>query len=144
MLWLPNLVVGLVVLVLGGLAANGVSGLVRGASAPAELGNADTLATIAKAAVWGFAIVIAVNQIGIAQTLINTLFMAEAAARLHAIEIAVNLDLQHCCWAVTGTARRQRLNIAEAELAEFKAIDKYIDCPYGVVLGHKFVKPRRK
>ena len=38
----------------------------------------DMLATIARVAVWGFAIVVAVNQIGIATTLVNTLFMASS------------------------------------------------------------------
>ena len=91
LLWLPNLVVGLVVLVLGGLAANAFSGIVRGAAARAELGDPDTLATIAKVAVWGFAIVIAVNQIGIAQTLINTLFMALVGAVALAAGLAFGL-----------------------------------------------------
>ncbi len=44
LLWLPNLVVALVVLVLGGLAANWLHGLVRGATAEAGLGNPDVLA----------------------------------------------------------------------------------------------------
>lgn len=91
LLWLPNLVVGLVILVLGGLAANAVSGVVRGATARAELGDPDTLATVAKTAVWGFAIVVAVNQIGIAQTLSNTLFMAIVGAAALAIGLAFGL-----------------------------------------------------
>src|SRR5688572_30036920 len=37
--------------------------------------NPDTLATIAHVAVWAFAIVVAVNQLGIATTLINTLLI---------------------------------------------------------------------
>src|ERR687886_2246022 len=80
LLWLPNLVVALVVLVIGGLAANALAGLVRGAAAQSKLGNPDLLATTARIAVWAFAIVVAVNQIGIAATLINTLFMAVVGA----------------------------------------------------------------
>src|SRR5690349_12630725 len=41
LLWLPNLVVALVVLVIAGLAANALSSLVRGASAEAGLTNPD-------------------------------------------------------------------------------------------------------
>lgn len=74
LLWLPNLVVGLVVLVIGGLLANAASSLVRGATAEAGFDNPDCLAKIASVAVWAFAIVIAVNEIGIAATLVNTLF----------------------------------------------------------------------
>ena len=66
LLWLPNLVVGLVVLVIGGLAAKALSQLVRGASAEAGLSNPDVLATVTKVAIWAFAIVVAINQLGIA------------------------------------------------------------------------------
>lgn len=80
LLWLPNLIVALVVLVIGGLAARALAGLVRGATAEAGFDNPDLLATIARIAVWAFAIVIAVNQIGVATTLVNTLFMAFVGA----------------------------------------------------------------
>src|SRR5688572_15337614 len=56
LLWIPNLVVALVVLVIAGLAANALGNLVRGATAQAGLGNPDLLATIARVAVWGFGI----------------------------------------------------------------------------------------
>jgi hypothetical protein len=52
LLWLPNLVFALVVLVLAGLAANALAPLVRGATAEAGLGNPDLLASVARAAVW--------------------------------------------------------------------------------------------
>jgi hypothetical protein len=91
LLWLPNLVVALVVLVIGGLAANALAGLVRGATAESGLGNPDLLATIARVAVWAFAIVIAVNQIGIATALVNTLFMATVGAIALALGLAFGL-----------------------------------------------------
>jgi hypothetical protein len=80
LLWLPNVVVALVVLVIGGLAARALSNLVRGAAAEGGLGNPDFLAKLASVMVWAFAIVVAVNQIGIATTLVNTLFMAFVGA----------------------------------------------------------------
>lgn len=67
LLWLPNLVVAMVVLVVAGLLATALGKIVRGASAQAGFTNPDTLATVAKVAVWGFAIVVALNQIGIAE-----------------------------------------------------------------------------
>jgi len=91
LLWLPNLVVALVVLVIGGLAANALASLVRGATAESGLGNPNLLATIARVAVWGFAIVIAVNQIGVAATLVNTLFMAVMGALALALGLAFGL-----------------------------------------------------
>ena len=91
LLWLPNLVVGLVVLVIGGLLANAASSLVRGATAEAGFDNPDRLAKIAAIAIWAFAIVIAVNQIGIAATLVNTLFMGVVGAVAVAFALAFGL-----------------------------------------------------
>src|SRR5918912_1273450 len=91
LLWLPNLVVAIIALVIGGLAANALARLVRGATAEAGLGSPDLLANIARIAVWAFAIVVAVNQIGIATTLINTLFMAVVGALALALGLAFGL-----------------------------------------------------
>ena len=91
LLWMPNLVVALVVLVIGGLAANALAGLVRGATAEAGLGDPNLLANIARVAVWAFAVVIAVNQIGIATTIVNTLFMATVGAVAVAFALAFGL-----------------------------------------------------
>ena len=91
LLWLPNLVVALVVLVIGGLVANAAASLVRGATAEAGFDNPDRLAKFASIAVWAFAIVIAVNQIGIAATLVNTLFMGVIGAVSVACAIAFGL-----------------------------------------------------
>jgi hypothetical protein len=91
LLWLPNLAVGLVVLVVGGLLANAAAGLVRGATASAGFAHPDLMANIARAAVWVFAIIIAVNQIGIAQELVNTLFMGAVALIVLALGISFGL-----------------------------------------------------
>ena len=91
LLWLPNLVVALVVLVIGGLAADALASLVRGTTSESGLGNADLLANIARIAVWAFAIVVAVNQIGIATELVNTLFMASVGALALALGLAFGL-----------------------------------------------------
>lgn len=91
LLWLPNLVVGLVVLVIGGLLANALGNLVRGATTQAGFSNPDTLATVARVAVWAFAIVVAVNQLGIATELINTLLIGVVGALALASGLAFGL-----------------------------------------------------
>jgi hypothetical protein len=91
LLWLPNLVVALVVLVIGGLAAKALSQLVRGASAEAGFTNADMLATVTRVAVWAFTIVVAINQLGIATTLINTLLIGVVGALAIAFGLAFGL-----------------------------------------------------
>jgi len=91
LLWIPNLVVALVVLVIGGLLAKALASIVRGATAEAQLGNPDLMANIARIAVMAFAIIIAVNQIGIASTLVNTLFMGFVATFVLAFGLAFGL-----------------------------------------------------
>jgi hypothetical protein len=91
LLWIPNLVVAVVILVITGLAANALGDLVRGSTAQAGLSNPDLLATITRTAVWGFGIVIAVNQIGVAQTLVNTLFMGLVGALALALGLSFGL-----------------------------------------------------
>jgi hypothetical protein len=87
-LWLPNLIVSLVILVIGGLGASALSSVVRGTVAKSELGNPDVLANFTRIAVWTFTIVVAVNQIGIAQTILNTIIISATGA----IALAVGLS----------------------------------------------------
>ena len=63
----------------------------RGATAQAQLGNPNTLATITRVAIWAFAIVIAANQVGVASTLVNTLFMGTVGALALAFGLAFGL-----------------------------------------------------
>ncbi|KAF3996599.1 mechanosensitive ion channel family protein [Glaciimonas immobilis] len=91
LLWLPNLIVALVIIVLGGLAAQALEAMARGAASEADFSKPDLLAKVAKTAVWIFTIVIAVNQLGIAVTLINTLFMGFVGALALALGLAFGL-----------------------------------------------------
>lgn len=91
LLWLPNVVVAVVVLVIGGLAARALGNLVRGAASEAGLSNANFLSKAAAVVVWAFAIVVAVNQLGIATELVNTLFMAVVGALALGLGLAFGL-----------------------------------------------------
>jgi small-conductance mechanosensitive channel len=91
LLWIPNLIVALVILVIAGLAANALSNLVRGATAQAGFSNPNFVAGVARVAVWGFGIILAVNQIGVAETLVNTLFMGFVGALALALGLAFGL-----------------------------------------------------
>lgn len=124
LLWLPNLVVAMVVLILGGLAATAVSNLVRGATAEADLGNPEFLAKIASFAIWSFAIVIAVNQIGIAATLVNTLFMGVVGVLVIALGLSFGLGGRDTAgeivrkWYERGQANSGRIERAAETLEE--------------------------
>ena len=124
LLWLPNLAVALVVLVIGGLAANAVSKLVRGATAEADLDNPDFLAKLASAAVWAFSVVVAVNQIGVATALVNTLFMAVVGAFALALGLSFGLGgrdaaadvIRH--WRERARKQKGKLERAAASASE--------------------------
>jgi hypothetical protein len=107
LLWLPNLVVALVVLVLAGLAANAVSSLVKGAASQAGLSNPGLLASIARAAIWGFGIIVAVNQLGIAATLVNTLFIGLVGALALALGLAFGLGGREAAANAIATWQQQ-------------------------------------
>ena len=118
LLWIPNLVVAVVVLVIAGLAANALGNLIRGATAQAGFDNPDLLATIARVAVWAFGIVIAVNQIGIAQALVNTLFMGFIGALALAAGLAFGLGGRETAGQIVqGWYNRGRANQPKIERA---------------------------
>ena len=90
-LFVPNLVVALVVLMVGALLARLLSGMVRGATAEAGFSNPSLMGRIAQTAVLAFAVIVAVNQIGIATAIVNTLFMAVVGALALAAALAFGL-----------------------------------------------------
>jgi len=90
-LWLPNLVVALVVLVVGGLAANALTQLVCARAAAIDPRNANRFAAATRVAVWVAAIVFAANQVGIASELLTTLFTALVASFALACGLACGL-----------------------------------------------------
>jgi hypothetical protein len=115
LMWMPNLIVALVVLVIGGLLARALSNLVRGSAAEAGLTNANMLAKLASVMVWAFAIVVAVNQVGVASTLVNTLFMAFVGALALGAGLAFGLGGRDTAsqivrgWYDTAQANKQKV-----------------------------------
>ena len=91
LLFLPNVVVALAIVVVGALIAKFVAGLVRGATSEMGFGNPDLVANIARYAIIAFAVIAAVNQLGIAPTVVNTLFIAIVGAVAAAFALAFGL-----------------------------------------------------
>jgi len=91
LLWLPNLVVAMVIIVVAALIANFVAGIVRGATSEMGFASPDLLANVARYAIIGFAVIAALNQLGIAATVVNTLFIGAVAAVALALGLAFGL-----------------------------------------------------
>jgi len=129
LMFIPNLIVAIVVLVIGGLAANALAGVVRGAASSGGMGNGELLATITRVAVWAFAIVIAVNQIGIASTLVNTLFMGFVGALALALGLAFGLGGRDTASQIVRTWYEQGRNEAPRLIDTAQAAQAQVEAP---------------
>jgi hypothetical protein len=101
LLWLPNLVVAIVIIVIGALIANFVAGIVRGSAAEMGFSTPNLLANITRYAIIGFAAVAAFNQLGIAPTVVNTLFIGLVATLVLAFGLAFGLGGQQTAAQIT-------------------------------------------
>jgi len=77
--YLPNVVVAALVLLVGSVLAEAVARLVSGSAKMANVKAAGFLGTVAKWAIWIFALLIALAQLGIASQLIQVLFIGVVA-----------------------------------------------------------------
>ena len=117
LLWLPNLVVAIVIIVIGALIANFVAGIVRGSAAEMGFSTPNLLANITRYAIIGFAAVAAFNQLGIAPTVVNTLFIGLVATLVLSFGLAFGLGGQETASQITQgwyqKARQTTPRIAE-------------------------------
>ena len=89
--FIPNLLVAIFILGVFSWLASTAKNLVTGGMESAGMPNAGGIGTIVFGAVLAFGIVAAADQLGIAQTLINTLFMGVVAALALAFGLAFGL-----------------------------------------------------
>ncbi len=90
-LYIPNVIVAIAIIVIGTFIAKFLSGLVRSSVSELGVGNPNLLAKLTQYAVVGFSIIAAINQLGIAETVVNTLFFGLVAAIALAIGLAFGL-----------------------------------------------------
>ena len=101
LLWLPNLVVAIAIIVIGALIARFVAGLVRGTTDQMGFSNAELLGNVAHYAILVFAVVAAVDQLGIAETVVNTLLIGLVATIVLAAGLAFGLGGQQTAARIT-------------------------------------------
>ncbi len=89
--YIPNILVAMLILGLGAFLAQIVSGLVRGAASEAGMKSSGLLSKLASGAVIAFAIIAAVNQLGVAPVVVNTLYIGLVAAISLALGLAFGL-----------------------------------------------------
>jgi hypothetical protein len=91
LLWIPNLLVAAIILLLAPLLARFVRGAIEVGAGQMGFSNARMLGRIAEIAIVAFAVLIAINQLGIAADLINILFIGVIAALAGAFALAFGL-----------------------------------------------------
>ena len=91
LLWIPNLIVAAIILLIAPLLARFVRGAIEVGAGQMGFSNAPLLGRIAEIAIVAFAVIIAINQIGIAANLVNTLFVGLVAALALAFGLAFGL-----------------------------------------------------
>lgn len=145
LLWLPNLVVALAIVVIGALIARFLGGIVRASASEMGLGNPDLLAGIARYAVIAFAVVAAVDQLGIAETVVNTLFVMLVGALALAFALAFGLGGQQVAAQMTQSwyARGQEASEKVARYAERKQTDAERMTVAGEPVSDATAAPRR-
>jgi hypothetical protein len=90
-LFIPKLIVALAIVVIGSLIAKFLAGLVRGSLSEMGVGYSGLFAKLTQYAVIAFSIIAAFNQIGIAQTVVNTLLFGFIGSLALALGLAFGL-----------------------------------------------------
>jgi Mechanosensitive ion channel, conserved TM helix len=91
LLWIPNLLVAAVILLIAPLLARFVRGAIEVSAGQMGFSNGVLLGRMAEIAIVAFAVLVAINQLGIAADLINILFIGLVAAISLAFGLAFGL-----------------------------------------------------
>jgi hypothetical protein len=118
LLWLPNVVVAVVILVIAGLAANSLGKLVRGTAAESDLRNADLLGKVASGLVLGFGVIVAISQLGIATVFVDALFVALVGAVALAAGLAFGLGARETAGQIIRDWYAKRRTVRGVRTAE--------------------------
>lgn len=124
LLWIPNLIVAAVILLVAPLVARFLRGAIETGAGSMGFTNAPLLGRIAEVALVAFAVIVAVNQIGIASDLINTLFIGVVAAVALAFGLAFGLGGRDVAaqvtqgWYESSKATAERVRDRASETAK--------------------------
>jgi hypothetical protein len=92
--YLPQVIVAVLILIAAGLVADAMKKIVLSSAMSAEISSAGFVATATKWAIWVFAILVALSQLGIAAGFIQTIFTGLVVALSLALGLAFGLGGQ--------------------------------------------------
>lgn len=93
--YLPQLIIAVLILLVGGVVGDVLSRIVSASARTAGLSMANMLSVVSKWAVWIFAILVALSQMGIAGAFIQTLFTGFVVALSLALGLSFGLGGQN-------------------------------------------------
>ena len=91
LLYLPNVIVAVLFLIIAAILAEIVKNIVVGSARAAGVTSANLAGAVAKWAIWVFAVIAALTQLGVASALIQTLFTGLVVAISLAFGLAFGL-----------------------------------------------------
>lgn len=98
--YLPQIIVAVLILIAAGLVADAMKKLVLSSAMTAEVSSAGFLATVTKWAIWIFAILVALSQLGIATGFVQTIFTGLVVALSLGLGLAFGLGGQEAAGRV--------------------------------------------
>jgi len=95
LLYLPQVIVAVLMLLVAAVIAEVMQNLVVGSAKAAHMTSAQLLGKVTKWAIWVFAVLAALNQLGVATAFVQTLFTGIVVAVSLAVGLAFGLGGQH-------------------------------------------------
>lgn len=100
-LFIPNVIVAMAIIVVGSVIAKFLAGLVRSSVSELGVGNPNLLATLTSYIVIGFAVIAAIDQLSIAATVVNTLLIGLVGSVALAVGLAFGLGGREVAGQIT-------------------------------------------
>jgi hypothetical protein len=138
-LFIPNVVIAMAIIVVGSLIARFLSGFVRSSVSELGVGSPNLLAALTQYIIIGFAVIAAIDQLGIAATLVHTLLIGLIGSVALAVGLAFGLGGRDVAAQITqnwyqssqtlANAARQRANLPGRGFAPSESADAQISPP---------------
>lgn len=107
LLYLPQVIIAVLILLVAGVIAQAMQRVVSGAASAANVGSANLLGSITKWSIWLFAVLIALDHLGIAAPFVQTLFTGVVVAVSVALGLAFGLGGQDAASRLIENVRKE-------------------------------------
>jgi small-conductance mechanosensitive channel len=108
--YLPQVIISVLILLVAAVIGDVMKKTVRASAAAAHVGHSRFLGQVTKWAIWIFAIIIALNQLGIAPAIIQTLFTGFVVAISLAVGLAFGLGGQEAAARLIEKTREEMVH----------------------------------